>query len=59
MDHFLASGALTGRTRDGVLALLGPDDSTKGTGWGQGHFQDWDLVYWLGPEPGLMSVDSE
>ena len=23
------------------------------------YFRDWDLVYWLGPERGFMSIDSE
>lgn len=23
------------------------------------YFSDWDLVYWLGPERGFLSIDSE
>jgi hypothetical protein len=25
----------------------------------EGYFREWDLVYWLGPERGYMSIDSE
>lgn len=32
--------------------LLGPPTSA-------GYFEEWDLVYWRGPERGLMRVDSE
>jgi hypothetical protein len=43
--------------RNGVLRaqveeLLGPPDRTS-------YFQSWDLVYQLGPERGLIRIDSE
>ncbi|HYN89728.1 MAG TPA: hypothetical protein VER55_14435 [Ardenticatenaceae bacterium] len=31
--------------------MLGPPTETS-------HFAEWDLVYWMGPEPGLIQVDS-
>jgi hypothetical protein len=51
-DHLLAQGTLRGKARSEVVKLLGePSD--------EGYFRDWDLVYWLGPERGFMSIDSE
>ena len=41
---------VTGMTRPEVVGLLGPPTETD-------KFQEWDLVYWMGPEPGL-GVDS-
>ena len=52
VDDLLARRLLDGRTRDEVRALLGPADSTP-------YFRDWDFVYWLGPERGYLSIDSE
>lgn len=26
---------------------------------GSGYYREWDLVYWLGPERGFYSIDSE
>ncbi len=51
-DRLLFTHALLGKLRAEVLADLGPPDET-------GYFRDWDLVYWLGPERGYFSVDSE
>jgi len=59
VDHLLISGALEGKTRAQVEALLGPDDTERGTGWGRGYFSNWGSVYWLGPERGFFSIDSE
>ena len=46
----LAIVGLIGMTRADVTGLLGPPTQTD-------KFQQWDLVYWMGPEPG-MGVDS-
>lgn len=47
MDKYLK----TGMRRQDVIALLGePSDAP--------HFQDRDLVYWLGSEGGFISIDS-
>ncbi len=51
-DRFIAQDTLIGKTRAEVIRLLGkPSD--------EGYFRSWDLVYWLGPERGYMSIDSE
>jgi hypothetical protein len=52
VDPLLESGRLEGLTRPQVLELLGPPD-------GGSYFRDWDFVYWLGPERGFISIDSE
>ena len=44
---------LVGKTRAEVIALLGPPLS------GDHKFGDEDMVYWLGPENGFISIDSE
>ena len=54
VDDLLANHELVGMTGEEVLALLGDCDNESG------YFQQADrLVYWLGPERGLMSIDSE
>ena len=51
-DRLIGRGALVGKTRAEAIALLGkPSD--------EGYFREWDLVYWLGPERGFISIDSE
>jgi hypothetical protein len=52
IDDLLARHPLRGLSRDSVERLLGPRDSTP-------YFADWDLVYALGPERGLIRIDSE
>jgi hypothetical protein len=52
IDDLVARHDLTGLSRDSALALLGPADSTD-------YWKDWDAVYHLGPERGLMRIDSE
>lgn len=48
----LAGGLLRpGLSRDEVLDMLGPPTEAP-------YFADRDLVYWLGPEEGALSVDS-
>ena len=59
VDDVIGSGMLERKTRQEVLALLGPDDSATGTGWGAGYFGSWDLVYWIGDERGFIRIDSE
>ena len=45
-------GYLDGKTKDEVVRMLGPNCECE-------YFSDWDLVYWLGPERGWLSLDSE
>ena len=52
IDDLMASKRLNGLKRDQVESLLGPRDDTD-------KWEDWDLVYWLGPERGLIRIDSE
>lgn len=59
IDDLIESGRLDGMARADVTALLGPDDSAEGTGWGRGYFTQWDLVYWLGTARGPIPIDSE
>ena len=51
-DRLLARGTLDGLTRKQVVELLGEPPDTD-------YFRDWDLVYCLGMERGLFSIDSE
>ena len=51
-DDLVASGRLSGASRAEVERLLGPPDNTT-------YFSHWSMVYWLGPERGMMPVDSE
>jgi hypothetical protein len=51
-DRLVARGTLIGKSRAMVVELLGEPPPT-------GYFADWDLVYWLGPERGFISIDSE
>lgn len=52
IDDLLRKHRLQGMTREDVDALLGRPAKTN-------FFQDYEYVYWLGPERGFMSVDSE
>jgi len=52
IDDLLAKHPLNGLTRSEVVALLGEPKPTS-------YFREYDLVYWLGPERSLFSVDSE
>jgi len=51
-DRLIAQSTLQGMTRSEVVSLLGTPPQTR-------YFSDWDLVYWLGPERGFFSIDSE
>lgn len=52
VEHLIKSGRLDGAARSDVISLLGPPDDTD-------YFSEWDSVYWLGPERGLIGIDSE
>jgi hypothetical protein len=52
VDDLLQHHDLHGLARPQVERLLGPADDTD-------YFRDWDMVYWLGPERGLVRIDSE
>ena len=54
VDSLLWLHDLKGMTREQVTALLGPPPANGG-----GYFSEWDLVYPLGPERGLFSIDTE
>lgn len=52
VDDLLRRHNFRGMTREQVTAIVGESDKTE-------YFKEWDLVYWLGPERGFMSIDSE
>jgi hypothetical protein len=52
VDDLLVRHPMVGRRRTDVVILLGEPKPTP-------YFKNYDLVYWLGPERGLMSIDSE
>ena len=51
-DDLIARHLLTGKTKLEVLAMLGPEETER-------PFRDEHLVYYLGPELGFFSIDSE
>jgi hypothetical protein len=46
----IARYTLKGMTKEEIIELLGPQSDPA-------YFKDWDLRYWLGPEPG-WKIDS-
>jgi hypothetical protein len=52
VDSLLKKYKLSGMARTDLDALLGIPPKTD-------YFKDYDYVYWLGPERGFMSIDSE
>ena len=52
VDDLLRRHDFHSKTRHQVTAVLGEPDETD-------YFKEWDMVYWLGPERGFMSIDSE
>jgi len=52
IEPLMKSGRLDHATRSEVISILGHPDETP-------YFSDWDFVYWLGPERGLITLDSE
>ena len=52
-DGLLLTGALVGKSRTEIVAMLGEPTETN-------YFsEEWSLVYMLGSERGLFSIDSE
>lgn len=52
VDDLLRHHSFRGMTREQLTAIIGEPDKTD-------YFKNWDLVYWLGPERGFISIDSE
>jgi YD repeat-containing protein len=52
VNNLLSRYELKGLSREEVVRLLGEPDDTA-------SFREWDMVYWLGPERGFISIDSE
>ena len=52
VDDLLRRYRFHGMIRQQVTSILGQPDQTE-------YFREWDMVYWLGPERGFMSIDSE
>jgi hypothetical protein len=52
VDDLLRTHKLVGMSRGQLEGLLGVPPATE-------HFREYDYVYWLGPERGLFSIDSE
>lgn len=52
VDDLLRRHRLCGMREDELIALLGKPPKTD-------YFSDYQLVYWLGPERGFISIDSE
>lgn len=52
IESLVRGRRLDGLSRAQVLDLLGEPD-------GGLYFQEWDMVYWLGPQRGLFGIDSE
>lgn len=52
IDDLLQNFQLVGMTRAEVDSLLGKPEKTP-------YFSDYEYVYWLGPERGFISIDSE
>lgn len=52
VDDLLERYELRGMTRAEVVALIGEPPKSD-------YFRSYDLVYWLGPERGLIGIDSE
>jgi hypothetical protein len=52
VDDLLDRHPMVGRSRAEVVALLGEPKPTS-------YFKEYGLVYWLGPERGFISIDSE
>lgn len=52
VDDMLERNELRGKTRAEVVALIGEPDPSD-------LFPEYELVYWLGPQRGLIGTDSE
>jgi len=51
VDDLLERDVLLGKTRAEAVSLLGEPPKTN-------YFDEYDLVYWLGPERSWMAIDS-
>jgi hypothetical protein len=51
-DDLVKDEVLIGKSKSDIEAMLGPPTKTD-------KFSNYGLVYWLGPERGFMSIDSE
>lgn len=51
VDDLLERHTFRGVTRDSVETVLGPGERSR--------FPEWDFAYYLGPERGLIRIDSE
>jgi hypothetical protein len=47
----IARYKLIGMTKEEIIDLLGPQSDPA-------YFKEWDLRYWMGPEPGPYGIDS-
>jgi hypothetical protein len=52
VDDLLRRHSFKGMAREQVTAIIGQPTKTE-------YFKDWGMVYWLGPERGYISIDSE
>ena len=52
VDDLLSTHQLVGMNRSDIDELLGKPPRTN-------YFQDYDYVYWLGPERSALAIDSE
>jgi hypothetical protein len=52
VDDLMQTHQLVGMSRPQIDAMLGVPDKTS-------YFSAYDYVYWLGPERGFISIDSE
>ena len=52
IDSLLEHKDLIGMHYSDIIDLLGQPEDTA-------YFKNWDMVYWLGPERGYISIDSE
>ena len=52
VDNLIQKYELRGMTRSEIIDLLSEPPET-------GYFSEYDFVYWLGPERGFLSIDSE
>ena len=52
VNDLLRRHRLIGLSRDELVTLLGNPPPS-------GYFREFEIVYWLGPESGLFSIDSE
>lgn len=52
IDNLLRKHKLIGMPRSQIDSFLGKPDKTS-------YFSDYEYVYWLGPERGFISIDSE